>query len=167
MSLSLAWKAFIRTLRDKTFAKDLAAWMERPAPVMPKPSAAPRRTAAIELLATLQREGRLVDFLQESIDAYSDAQIGAAVRDIHRDCRQTLDRLFGLQPLRQETEGQPITLPAERDPGAWKLTGRTDATAQQGTLRHHGWTLTRHDLPAWTGSDDAAWIVAPAEVEIT
>lgn len=166
MSLSLAFKTFFRTLSDKKFAADLAAWLEQPAPALPKPSAAPRRTEAIELLATLQREGRLVDFLQESIDSYSDAQIGAAVRDIHRDCRQTVDRLFGLKPLREEAEGQSVALPAERDPGAWKVTGRVDSTAQQGTLRHHGWTLTRHDLPAWTGSDDAAWIVAPAEVEI-
>ncbi len=167
MSLSLAIKTFFRTIRDKSFAADLSAWLERPAPVLPKPSPAPRRTAAIELLATLQREGRLVDFLQESIDGYSDAQIGAAVRDIHRDCSQALDRLFGLQSLRAEAEGESVELPATRDPGAWKLTGRVDSEASQGILRHHGWTLTRHELPAWTGSDDAAWIVAPAEVEIS
>lgn len=167
MNLSLAFKTFFRTIRDQSFAAKLAAWLDEPAPVLPKASETPRRTAAIELLATLQREGRLVDFLQESIDGYSDAQIGAAVRDIHRDCRQTLDRVFGLQPLRQEAEGQPVDLPAKRDPGAWKLTGRVDSEAKQGILRHHGWTLTRHELPAWTGSDEAAWIVAPAEVEIT
>src|SRR5579884_4267925 len=31
--------------------------------------------AAVQLLAILQREGRLLDFLQEEIDGYSDAQI--------------------------------------------------------------------------------------------
>src|SRR5207253_6846543 len=37
--------------------------------------------AAVQLLAILQREGRLLDFLQEDVDGYADAQIGAAVRD--------------------------------------------------------------------------------------
>ena len=47
-------------------------------PVVKKPSGEPLR-----LLAILQREGRLLDFLLEDISSYQDAQIGVAVRDIH------------------------------------------------------------------------------------
>src|SRR5262249_34890384 len=56
----------------------------------PAASAPPASDGAVEVLALLQREGRLIDFLQEPIDAYGDAQIGAAVRDIHRGCRRVL-----------------------------------------------------------------------------
>ena len=45
----------------------------------------PARSEAIALLETLQREARLVDFIKEPIDVYADAQVGAAVREIHRD----------------------------------------------------------------------------------
>ena len=38
-------------------------------------------------LAILQRDSRLIDFLQEDIAAYSDDQIGAAVREIHDQSR--------------------------------------------------------------------------------
>src|SRR5262245_3785422 len=45
-----------------------------------KPSGEPLR-----LLALLQREGRLLDFLLEDIQGYGNDQIGAAVRDIHKN----------------------------------------------------------------------------------
>lgn len=169
MSIGLAFNVFFKVLGNRDFAGKLTEWMARPAIPEPKPApkaAGPRRTEAIELLAALQREGRLVDFLQEKLDGYSDAQIGAAVRDIHRDCRSTLQRLFGIEPLLNQAEGSSVTLPASADPGQWKQTGRVGA-GNQGRLCHHGWKVTRHDLPAWTGSDASAWVVAPAEVEIT
>jgi len=36
----------------------------------------------------------------------------------------------------------------------------------RGVLRHHGWRATRCELPTWTGSAQAATVVAPAEVEL-
>src|SRR5215831_3115113 len=58
-----------------------------PARASPPPAAvaaAPRKPdatpGALQLLALLQREGRLVDFLAEDISGYDDASIGAAVR---------------------------------------------------------------------------------------
>jgi hypothetical protein len=143
--------------------------MGEPALPSPRPAAAPpgpQRTAAVEVLATLQREGRLLDFLQEKLEGYSDAQIGAAVRDIHRDCAATVNRLFGPAPLVNQAEGSPVALPPDIDPGQWKLTGRVGSETKQGRLCHHGWKITRHDLPAWTGRDESAWVIAPAEVEI-
>ena len=42
----------------------------------------------IHLFAVLQREGRLLDFLQEDLSLYEDGQIGAAVRSIHENCKK-------------------------------------------------------------------------------
>src|SRR5579875_2269671 len=61
----------------------LALAILRPAAVTAPPAPArtpPPETAALALLAALQEEGRLVDFLTEDIAPYSDAQVGAAVR---------------------------------------------------------------------------------------
>jgi hypothetical protein len=169
MNFKLAIKVFLKVLRDGSFARNLEQWLDKPALAAPATVAdapARTRTDAIELLATLQREGRLIDFLQEDIATYSDAQIGAAVRDIHRDCQLTIDRLFGLEPLRSESENSVIELPADKDPGLWKLTGQVDSHASKGTLCHHGWKITRHELPAWQGRDTSVWVIAPAEVEL-
>src|SRR5215475_8944644 len=66
-----------RWLRDAEFAARVDALNQPPKP--PKPNAEP-----VRFLALLQREGRLVDFLLEDIQAYANDQVGAAVRDIHR-----------------------------------------------------------------------------------
>lgn len=135
----------------------------KPAPVAaPKP---PGRSDALTLLATLQREARLVDFLKEPIADYSDDQIGAAVRDIHRDCAKVLERLFALQPVASDAEGAQVTVPGESE--LYRLTGQVSGTAPfQGTLVHPGWKATRCELPVWTGDPRAKEIVAPAEVEV-
>ncbi len=49
-------------------------------------------------LGRTAREARLVDFIQESLAGYSDAQIGAVARDVHRDSAAVLNRLFALKP---------------------------------------------------------------------
>ena len=61
-----------------------------------------RRRGAVQVLAVLQREGRLLDFLSENIDTYTDGQIGAAVRDIHRGCRKALAEHVKVSPIRPE-----------------------------------------------------------------
>jgi hypothetical protein len=133
-------------------------------PSKPKP---PTRSDAITLLATLQREARLIDFLQESLTEYSDAQIGAAVRDVHRDCATALERLFALKPVMEEDEGAEVEVPAGFDSGRYRLTGNVAGEPPfRGRLAHHGWQATKSDLPAWSGSAQAARIVAPVEVEL-
>ncbi|HMP89936.1 MAG TPA: DUF2760 domain-containing protein [Kiritimatiellia bacterium] len=168
MNISLAFKMFFKVLGNREFSGQLSAWLAKPVLSAPKAEkAGPARTDAVELLATLQREGRLIDFLQESLDGYGDAQIGAAVRDIHRDCGKTLNRLFAVAPLLDQAEGANVNLPSDPDPGQWKLTGRVDGNAKAGRLCHHGWKITRYDVPVWTGRDASAWVIAPAEIEIT
>jgi uncharacterized protein DUF2760 len=137
-------------------------------PAAPIPArAAPARSDAINLLAVLQREARLVDFLKENIASYDDAQIGAAVRDVHRSSAAVLDRLFSLRPLMNEPEGSSLSVPAGAEAGRVRMTGNvTGHPPYRGTLRHQGWEAAKVELPEWTGSADAARIVAPAEVEV-
>src|SRR5262245_5919116 len=114
MGLGLALKAFFRTLRDRTFAEQVDRLLQGqalPPSTTPASPLADRlradliepalaRSDALTLLATLQREARLIDFLMEDLASYDDAQIGAAVRDVHRDCAAVLERIFALRPLR-------------------------------------------------------------------
>ena len=137
-----------------------AAEPEKPAGP-PKPSGAPLR-----LLTLLQREGRLLDFLMEDVQAYSDAQIGAAVRDIHRSCRKALQDHLVLEPVLNDAEGAEVTVPAGFDPSAMRLTGNvTGQPPFRGALRHHGWRVREVKLaPPPSGQDE--FVVQPAEVEL-
>jgi hypothetical protein len=175
-----AVRIFFRVLFDREVAGQIddllkgrgAATVEATAeprtPAAPKPAPRkPSRSEAVTLLATLQREGRLIDFLKESLTGYSDAQIGAAARDVHRECAAVLDRLFGLEPVVAQEEGAEIEIAAGYDAGRFRLTGNvTGQLPCRGRLMHHGWRVSRCELPSWSGKEDAAAIVAPAEVEL-
>ena len=127
----------------------------------------PTQSEAITLLATLQREARLVDFLKEDLSGYADEQVGAAVRAIQRDSAKVLDRFFALQPVVADEEGAKVNVPAGFDAARYRLTGKVAGDAPfVGTLQHHGWEATKCELPQFTGSDSAAKTVAPAEVEV-
>lgn len=131
-----------------------------------KPAAAPSRSEALTLLAALQREARFVDLVHESLDGYTDAQIGAAARDVLRDCRKTLDRMFQLTPLLEQTEASAVDIPAGYDPNRYRVVGAPSEPPCRGQLVHPGWRATHCQLPTWQGADAAALIIAPAEVEI-
>jgi hypothetical protein len=131
------------------------------------PAAPPARSEALALLSVLQREARLVDFLKEDIAPYADAQVGAAVRDVHRDAAAALERLFALRPVLDQAEGSDVAIPATADAARLRLVGNVGATAPtRGRLQHAGWQATKVELPQFTGSNDAARVVAPAEVEV-
>ncbi len=167
----------LKVLFNGSFAKQVDQ-LETPAavphqPAEPKPTAAPAakppaRSDAITLLATLQREARALDFFQEPIVDYSDAQIGAAVRDVHRQTGEVLERMFALKPLLTDAEGSTVQVPDDADANRYKLTGNVapNATHVSGELVHHGWQATRCDIAQWTGKDDDASVVAAAEVEV-
>jgi hypothetical protein len=127
----------------------------------------PARSEAITLLATLQREARFVDFIKEPLTGFSDAQIGAVVRDIHRDCGAVLERLFALRPIVNQEEGAELEVPEGFDAGRFRLVGNvTGKPPFRGRLMHHGWEATICELPAWSGSESAARTIAPVEVEL-
>ena len=114
------------------------------------------RSDALNLLEALQREARLVDFLQEPLAGYEDAQIGAAVRDLHRQCASVLERMFALKPIETAPEGAMTEVGEGFDPARVHLSGNLSGPPPfRGKLCHHGWEATRCDLPAWNGHDDA------------
>jgi hypothetical protein len=121
---------------------------------------------AVQLLSLLQREGRLLDFVMETIDAYSDAQVGAAVRDIHRGCRRALQDHLKILPIRSEPDEAVVRIPAGYDPSQIRCVGRvTGKPPFEGVLRHHGWRtggVALSDIPS--GHDPA--VISPAEVEL-
>ncbi len=123
-------------------------------------------TAALQLLGLLQREARFVDFIQEDVAPYSDAEIGAAARVVHGGCRKLLAEHFTLAPVRAEAEGSRVTLAAGFDAAAVRLTGNVVGQAPFiGTLSHRGWQVTQVRLPQLTDARAAA-IIAQAEVEL-
>jgi hypothetical protein len=172
MRLGLAFQAFFRVLRDAACAERVRAALEPTPSVAPSkkaeaPPLAAQRSEALTLLSALQREARLVDFLQEPIAAYTDAQIGAAVRDVHERARAALDRMFGLEAVVSAAEGAEVHVPRGFDPLEYRLGGDVSGEPPfRGTLRHHGWRASRCELPRWTGGSAAARVVAPAEVEL-
>jgi hypothetical protein len=121
----------------------------------------------LRVLAVLQRDGRLIDFLEEDIDAYSDAQIGAAVRDIHRGCRKSLRDYLTLEPILSAAEEERVTVAADFDPAAIRLIGNVNGSPPfQGVLKHHGWRVKAVRLPALPVARDDSSVLSPAEVEI-
>jgi len=128
--------------------------------------AAPAGTAALQLLGLLQREARFVDFVQEDVAGYADAEIGAAARVVHEGCRKVLREHFSIAPVRTEAEGSRVTLAAGFDAAAMRLTGNVVGQAPfTGTLGHRGWRVDDVRLPQLTDHKAAA-IVAQAEVEL-
>lgn len=133
-------------------------------PLVPR---APARSDALTLLATLQREARLVDFVKEPLEGYSDAQVGAAAREVHRDCVAVLERLFALRPVLADEEGAEVEVAAGFDPGRYRLLGNvTGEPPFRGRMVHHGWEATVCELPTWSGTAAAARVMAAVEVEL-
>jgi hypothetical protein len=188
----LAFLCFFRVLFGKPVPEELLPAMPTPPALeAPKPAANPiytqktapvqalppevvakaagvtgARDGALQLLALLQREGRLVDFLREPIDGYDDATVGAAVRDIHRGCRKALDDHFTLEPVMGGAENDRVSVAVGFDAQRIRLVGEVKGQPPfSGTLRHHGWAATKIKLPTVTGTVDHT-VVAPAEVEI-
>ncbi len=118
------------------------------------------------MLALFQRDGRLIDFLNEDVSPYPDSQLGAAVRTIHASCRQVLDRYVKLEPIISSEEDQPVTVPVGLDPAAVKMVGNVVGQPPfNGVLRHRGWRVSRVSLPSLP-QEPGRNIVAPAEVEV-
>ncbi|TWT65886.1 hypothetical protein Pla123a_47970 [Posidoniimonas polymericola] len=179
MRLLLAVRCFFGVLFNGAFAERVQllsspAAEEQPpqrapaAETAPPPAPpAPKRSDAISLLATLQREARFVDIVSEPLDGYSDAQVGAATREVLTDCGKVIRRMFALKPLVDSPEGESLEVPADYSSGRYRLTGNVSKPLPaSGALLHAGWEATRCDLPAWTGGEEAALVIAPAEIEI-
>ena len=152
---------------EKTDLQDMPLPDEEAAPVLSqKETEALQQRYYLHMLAVLQREGRLIDFLTEDLSPYDDSQIGAAVRSIHESCKKTLEKHLSPTSVMDKNEGEKVNVPVDFDTSAIKLTGNvTGEPPFTGTLRHRGWRAGKLDLPVLTGSGDPK-IIAPAEVEV-
>jgi hypothetical protein len=171
--LKFAFRTFFSILDHSRIPPDVVEALvrlpEQPEPpraAAPPPAAADSNDRALQMLAILQRDGRLIDFLMEDLGTYSDAQIGAAVRDVHAGCRSALTRYLTLGPVIDDQEGQPVTVSAGTDPSTVKVVGNVaGAPPFRGVLRHRGWDASRAALPPLPSSGRS--ILAPAEVEVS
>ena len=182
--LSLAVGTFFSVLGDREFAagvlrlRDGAPVAAPVATPQPAPAAAPAPVAApvvireagpdaaLQLLGLLQRDARFIDFVEEDIAGYSDADIGAAARLVHDGCRATLREHFTIRPVRVEAEGSRVTLAEGFDATAIRLTGNVVGKPPfSGNISHRGWRVEDVRLPMLTKAHDAT-VLAPAEVEL-
>jgi len=160
------WLAFI--LPWKLLADGALAARVQPL-ALPAPAAAPaapETSSALQLLSLLQREGRFIDFLQEDVTGFSDADVGAAARVVHSGCKRAIAGALKLDPIRTEVEGAPVTLEKGFDPARTRITGNVVGEPPfKGRLAHHGWLVREIHLPTLAAGHDPL-IVAPAEVEL-
>ena len=156
--------AFLQ-LRQKSPPPTPAVEPARPAP---KPPRASRAAEIVHFLAMLQEKGRLVDFLMDDINAYGDAQVGAAARVVHAGCKGILQEHFSISPVRTEQEGSTVQVPAGYSADEYRLVGRIAGSAPfSGVLLHRGWKTDRVKLPQlMRGAADPLPAIAPAEVEV-
>lgn len=190
--LFLAWVAYFRTLFDAEFAAGVVR-LRAGEPALPPPKEEPaargedeapkkKKTAkakaaapvlkaagpeaALQLLGLLQREGRFVDFLEEDVSGFSDAEIGAAARVVHDGCKKALDEHFTIEPVHEKDEGATVKLEAGFDAHAIRLTGNVvGEPPYRGAITHRGWRVSDVRLPTMSEKHDPA-IIAPAEVEL-
>jgi hypothetical protein len=115
------------------------------------------------VLGILQRDSRLVDFLMEDISAYTDDQVGAAIRDVQVQAKQSLERYLKLQPVIDAVEETTVTTTG-LDAASYKLIGKVppNGKASSGVLRHRGWKAGNVELP----SAKPSMILAAAELEV-
>jgi hypothetical protein len=176
----LAYVAFFRILFQGAFARDVRALArtearEKPraqppaeAPAAASPAAASPALAAgqeaLALLSLLQQEGRLVDFLEQDIDAFDDADVGSAARLVHVGCRKVLRSRATVRAVRDEAEGARVRLEVGFNAAENKLVGNVRGAAPySGVLRHRGWRIDGLKLPERTADNS---IVAAAEIEL-
>lgn len=193
-NLSLAFKSFFSLLfsgklpEDVQIALNLTRRIVTPSTPKPNEPAAAAAAAAkpaaaaadsgpkaadgaVQILSILQRDARLIDFLNEDIAPYTDEQIGAAVRDIHKNSRAALDRHVKLVPVVDGVEGTNTNLASagldSKDTTRLRIVGKVpaDGKVEAGMLRHRGWKVEKIDLPPTPQGKKAA-ILAPAEIEV-
>ena len=129
-----------------------------------------RNLSAIQFIMLMQREGRFVDFLEEDISSYDDAQVGAAVKTLHDEWRKIFNEHVKIEHIYKEVEGTEVVVEEGFDASAIRLTGKVVGNPPfRGVIKHRGWKLVKIDLPRLVDSDQVGkkeFVLAPAEVEI-
>src|SRR5258708_17604138 len=110
--IALAFRCFFSILFHAAIPNDIAQKRVKPtgphAPAVAAPSVSGLKEGerpasevfdrAVQMLALLQRDGRLIDFLAEDISVYSDVHLGGHLLTIHDSLRQFLDPYLILYP---------------------------------------------------------------------
>jgi hypothetical protein len=174
--LALAFAVFWRIVTDAAFAASVLPLRRGISPAFPEAATtadskpAPLQESppdsALQLLGLLQQHGRFIDFVEETVDSFSDAQVGAAARVVHAGCRTALHDHFSIEPIRTEQEGDRVTVDAGFDPATIRLTGNVVGEAPfTGNLLHKGWRATQIKLPKLAEGHDVRTL-ATAEIEL-
>jgi hypothetical protein len=169
--LSLAISAFLRALCDAGFAAQLCTMGRKVPALQASAQSQPEKPGrdlrpALQVLGALQRDGRLIDFIQQDIAAFEDAEVGAAARVVHDGCRRALRAMLQLSPVMHEAEGQGVSIQSGYDPQAIRLTGNVSGEPPfRGKLQHKGWRANDLTLPEVIGDHDCS-VIAPAEIEL-
>jgi hypothetical protein len=158
MSLLIAIKAFIKAWKEpkkgEEFLQDKKIKLDQ------------QDQSHLRLLSLLQQSGRLIDFLKEDISAFSDDQIGMAVRKIHQDCSKQLEDLVTIRPVMTENEGSTVQIPKGYDPTQLKVVGNIQGDPPYtGKLVHKGWKAHKKSLPA-SVNNAVPEVIYPAEIEV-
>ena len=185
--LGTAIACFLKALSSAEFSGHAATLLRgepletakaAPAPLAPPPVEKPVdkpiekpservHDSGLFMLSLLQREGRLIDFLQEDLSSFSDSDIGAAARVVHTGCRKVLSQCLTLEPVLKESEGSAITVPAGFNAQRIRLTGNVgNQPPFRGELKHRGWVVADLRMPAVSDAMDPR-VIVPAEVEIS
>lgn len=160
LRLSLSKLISVKTEEEKADAKKASAMISK------KEKEQYDRRMFLHLFSVLQREGRLMDFFAEDLSSFEDDQIGAAVRNIHENCKKTVDKYLSPEAVFDAAEGDEVSVPEGFDASAVKLIGNVAGQPPfKGILRHKGWKASKTNLPELSTKQDSK-IIAPAEVEI-
>ncbi|SMP66001.1 protein of unknown function [Neorhodopirellula lusitana] len=183
MRIGLAFRAFFKAMFDAQAAERMALALDgqSPAPAItqsateptaekpaaPAPAKPTGQNPAITLLATLQRDARLIDLIHENLDQYQDAQVGAAARPCLKQCRQSLDRMLKITRLVDAAENDSIEVPGDTSPARYRWIGEgASSQATNAKLVHAGWQATTTDLPKWSGATADENVIAPAQITL-
>jgi hypothetical protein len=173
--LWMAWRCFFRIVFRPPFASEIRPLLEassetdislRSTPKSSTPLPETLHASGLFVLSMLQREGRLLDFLQEDVAPFPDSDVGAAARIVHEGCRKVLRQYLTMSPILPDAEGATVTVPPGFDPQRMRLTGNVSGQPPfVGALKHHGWVATDIKLPDVPSTLDLK-VLAPAEVEL-
>jgi hypothetical protein len=159
----LGLKCLGRTWRDPQFAAKIEPML---AEVIASPKPAKPSGAPLRMLALLQREGRLLDFLMEDISGAQDVQVGFGVRELHKQCQQIVKKALELEPVLAGEQDSQVEVTAGFDPAAIRLTGNVSGNPPfKGVLKHPGWRVKKLNVAAPPEGVDE-FVLMPAEVEM-
>jgi hypothetical protein len=164
MALWMAIKAFFKALRNPNEAKQFIE--ADAAPQITSSEDTDIDLAHLRLLGLLQRSGRLIDFLKEDISTFPDNQVGAAARQVHKECADLLEDLVTIRPIFQDEEGSKVRVPVGYDADSIKVIGNVKGNPPyEGILMHRGWKAHKRSLPR-NISEKHTEVIFPAEIEV-